>query len=62
MIIGSLLTFVTLDMLRKYSIDALVLGVLIGSLIANVVAIIIGVLILLGMIVTGITWLKRKLK
>jgi hypothetical protein len=62
MFIGSLLTFVILDMTSKISIDALLLAVLIGSLVANVVAIVIGILIVLGMIVIGINYLRKRFK
>ena len=62
MIIGSLLTFVTLDIIRKELPDALSLAILIGSLIATLVACVIGFLIVVAMIITGLAWLKRKLK
>jgi hypothetical protein len=60
--IGSLLTFVTLDMISKISINALLLAVLIGSLIANIVAIVVGFLILVSIIIIGINYLRKKLK
>jgi hypothetical protein len=62
MIIGSLLTFVTLDLIRQQFPEALGLAVLIGSLVADVVAIVIGILIVLGMIVIGINYLRKRFK
>lgn len=62
MIIGSLLTFVTLDMIRKTSIDALILTILIGSLIANLVALVVGFLLLVALIIKWINYLRKKLK
>lgn len=62
MIIGSLLTFVTLDLIRQQFPEALGLVILIGSLVANVVAIVIGILIVLGMIVIGINYLRKRFK
>jgi hypothetical protein len=62
MIIGSLLTFVTLDMVRQKFPEDLGLTVLIGSLVADVVAIVVGILIVLGLIFMGISYLRKRFK
>lgn len=62
MIIGSLLTFATLDMIRQKFPEELGLAVLIGSLVADVVAIVVGILIVLGLIVIGINYLRKRFK
>lgn len=62
MFIGSLLTFVTLDIVRQKFPEALGLVVLIGSLVADVVAIVVGILIVLGLTVMGIQYLRKRFK